>query len=118
MSFHESKLGDYQHDSQRWAGFRRELRNAKSFKHKMCGALGLAGEAGEVADYIKKVHFHEHDFDEAKLKDELGDVLFYLAMMCEAHGFRLEDVAAANLAKLRSRYPNGFSAKASRERVR
>lgn len=41
-------------------------------------ALGLAGEAGEVADYLKKVVGHGHALDRETLRDELGDCLWYL----------------------------------------
>lgn len=70
---------------------------------------GIAGEAGEVCDLIKKVHGHGTPFDGEKLKKELGDVLWYVAALADAHGFTLADVAEANAAKLRARHPNGFT---------
>ena len=45
-------------------------------------ALGLAGEAGEVADHIKKHLFHDFPLDEAEVVKELGDCLWYVAAMC------------------------------------
>jgi NTP pyrophosphatase (non-canonical NTP hydrolase) len=45
-------------------------------------ALGLTGEAGEVADLIKKAVFHRHPFDREALIKELGDVLWYVAALC------------------------------------
>lgn len=84
----------------------------------MCMAsLGLAGEVGEVVDHIKKHIFHGHSLDPEKVKDELGDVLWYIAAMCNNFDFTLADVAAFNNAKLKARYPEGFSKKASRNRV-
>lgn len=71
-------------------------------------ALGLAGEAGETADLIKKHLFHGHPLDEAKLKAELGDILWYLATMANTLGVSLEEVADGNIAKLKARYPEGF----------
>jgi len=48
-------------------------------RDKLClGALGLAGEVGEVVDQVKKHLFQGHGIDRAKLRDELGDVLWYL----------------------------------------
>lgn len=79
--------------------------------------LGIAGEAGEVADYLKKVIFHEHPLDRAKLADELGDVLWYVAALATINELSLDDVAEGNLAKLRRRYPEGFSSAASLQRV-
>lgn len=69
--------------------------------------LGLANEAGEVAGKVKKI-FRDHDgvvsaeMREA-LKYELGDVLWYLAQICTELDLTLEEVAEANLDKLRSR---------------
>jgi len=79
-------------------------------------ALGVAGEAGEVADLIKKVIGHGHELDVGKVKKELGDVLWYVAVLAHRFGFTLEDVAAANVEKLRKRYPEGFSEERSRNR--
>lgn len=71
-------------------------------------ALGLAGEAGETVDYLKKVLFHGEPMDSTKLTDELGDVLWYVAALASAAGLSLEDIAAYNSLKLLQRYPDGF----------
>ena len=69
--------------------------------------LGLCGEAGEVADKVKKViRDREGQFSAEvieALKLELGDVLWYVAQLSSELGLALEDVAAANLEKLASR---------------
>ena len=80
--------------------------------------LGLAGEAGEVADEIKKVIGHGHKLDEDKLIKEIGDVLWYAAEMCSALGVSLDYVAKKNIEKLKARYPEGFSRERSINRVR
>lgn len=72
-------------------------------------ALGLAGEAGEFCDYLKKVLFHKHKPDRSKAIKELGDVLWYVALGAEALGISLENVAQINIEKLEARYPAGFS---------
>lgn len=75
---------------------------------RVCMAsMGLAGEAGEVVDELKKVHFHAKPFDRDKLVRELGDVLWYLAELATAHGIALGAVAEANIAKLRARHGDG-----------
>ena len=71
-------------------------------------ALGLSGEAGECADYIKKGLFHGHPIDPVHIAYELGDVLWYVALMCDAFGLNMDDVADMNVTKLRNRYPQGF----------
>lgn len=79
--------------------------------------MGLAGEAGEVCDYLKKVVFHGHQLYPAKVSEELGDVLWYLANVAEAAGLSLGDIAEQNIAKLRKRYPNGFEQIRSQQRA-
>ena len=71
-------------------------------------ALGLTGEAGEVADTIKKVLYQGHELDRAHLVQELGDVLWYVMLACNAVGCTLENVMQGNVAKLHARYPDGF----------
>jgi NTP pyrophosphatase (non-canonical NTP hydrolase) len=80
-------------------------------------AIGLAGEAGEVADLVKKGIFHQHGLDRAALVKELGDVLWYVAALCTKLGVSLDDVMQLNIDKLRQRYPEGWSAEASRNRT-
>lgn len=70
--------------------------------------LGLAGEAGEAVELIKKHNFHGKELDLEKLKAELGDVLWYVANMSRAAGITLQSVAEGNIAKLQARYPDGF----------
>jgi NTP pyrophosphatase (non-canonical NTP hydrolase) len=76
-------------------------------------ALGMAGEAGEVADLCKKVLFHGHSLDKDKLAKELGDCLWYAAALSNLIGFTLSDIAKLNVEKLKTRYPEGFSKEAS-----
>jgi NTP pyrophosphatase (non-canonical NTP hydrolase) len=72
------------------------------------GALGLAGEGGEVVDLIKKHLFHDKPLDRAKLIEELGDQLWYFQCCLEAIDGTFEEVAEANDKKLKRRYPKGF----------
>lgn len=81
-------------------------------------ALGLGGEAGEVQDLIKKHIGHSHDLDREKIEKEIGDVLWYVAALAGMLGLSLGDVAAANLEKLRKRYPEGFDPARSRARTK
>ena len=80
-------------------------------------ATGLAGEAGEISELVKKGIFHQHGLDREKFKKELGDVLWYVAALCTTLGFRMDEVMQANIDKLMVRYPNGYSPADSRKRV-
>lgn len=75
----------------------------------MEGCLGLSGESEELVDLIKKWIFHEKTLNEEHAKKELGDVLWYTALICESFGWKMEDVMALNIDKLRKRYPDGFN---------
>ena len=68
------------------------------------GVLGLTGEAGECADIVKKYKFQGHELDKEHLKDELGDVLWYIAETASGLGISLEEVAQYNLDKLHKRF--------------
>ena len=73
--------------------------------------MGLSGEAGEVADKVKKVLRDRGGlFDDAiraEIALELGDVLWYVAQLASELGYELEDVANQNLQKLRDRSARG-----------
>ena len=65
-------------------------------------ALGLNGEAGEVADKIKK-HLRDGKLDIGSVIYELGDVCWYVARLAESFGYQFEDVLEINHGKLESR---------------
>jgi|5_EtaG_2_1085323.scaffolds.fasta_scaffold208050_1 NTP pyrophosphatase (non-canonical NTP hydrolase) len=71
-------------------------------------ALGIAGEAGEYCELIKKRNFHGKDLDIQDAKSELGDILYYVAMAASNLNLGLDDVAKENVKKLLARYPDGF----------
>lgn len=104
-------FNEYQKAAMRTLGSINEARDMLNL-----GALGISGEAGEVTDYIKKVLFHGHELDGEKLAKELGDVLWYVALLSEAIGVNMETIAEMNVDKLRKRYPEGFSNSASLDR--
>lgn len=71
-------------------------------------ALGLVGEASEVAEHIKKYLYHNKEINPSELLLELGDALYYTSRLADILGFTLEEVAQANIDKLAARWPNGF----------
>jgi NTP pyrophosphatase (non-canonical NTP hydrolase) len=67
-------------------------------------ALGVAGESGELVDAIKKWAIYNRDLDITNVKEEIGDLLFYLTGLAELLGIQLTDVIDMNVEKLRKRY--------------
>lgn len=72
-------------------------------------AMGLAGEAGETVDALKKVLFHGHSLNKDKIAEELGDVLWYVSAICNNLGLSMEQIAFDNVMKLKKRYPERYS---------
>jgi NTP pyrophosphatase (non-canonical NTP hydrolase) len=85
-------------------------------KHWTLAALGLAGESGEVVDLLKKWLMHDHPLDQDRLKDELGDVLWYFTLMLHLLDCDIDEIMQRNVAKLQARYPNGFEQQKSIKR--
>jgi NTP pyrophosphatase (non-canonical NTP hydrolase) len=79
-------------------------------------AAGLAEESGEILGLVRKHAFQSHPLQREEVIAELGDALWCLAMTARCAGLSLEQVAAANVAKLRARYPDGYNDGRSRER--
>jgi len=80
-------------------------------------ALGLTGEAGEVAEVIKKHLFHATPLDQDALAKELGDCLWYIGAFATVLGLSMDNIAQRNIDKLRKRYPEGFDTERSRNRT-
>lgn len=78
--------------------------------------MGLCGESGEAIDIVKKWFAQGHELDRAALLEELGDIAWYLAEAAHALDTDLEAVLSSNIAKLKRRYPNGFSTEDSERR--
>lgn len=77
---------------------------------------GLIGEVGELVDIIKKYKFQGHPLDKEHAKLELGDILWYINEMAFGLDLTLEDVAWANIKKLRARYGEKFDSQKSQNR--
>ena len=80
-------------------------------------ALGLTGEAGEVADLVKKANYQGYILDKDAIMKELGDVAWYIALACQGLGVTMQEVFQMNVDKLKKRYPDGFDAWMSRNRT-
>ena len=78
---------------------------------------GLVGEVGELVNHLKKVKYHKHDPDIGHVKEELGDILWYVATLANVFNLSLSEIATANVSKLRRRYPEGFDPERSKNRT-
>lgn len=72
-------------------------------------SLGLVTEAGEIADVFKKALAYKKDIDWINIKEELGDVMWYIVNMCNINGWDLRDILQTNIDKLAARYPERFT---------
>lgn len=109
MRTNDGKCGERLHD------FPIRLVTQSVFEHKsikggdlLNGVMGLNGEAGETIEIVKKCVFHGHELNIDELKKELGDVCWYVAMICNSLGINMDEVMEGNIDKLKKRYPNGF----------
>lgn len=104
-------MDEYQNEVKRTANMAlsKEMRQATF-------AMGLAGEAGEVVDIMKKHLGHGHVLVRNQLEKELGDVLWYITALAVENNISLAQVAVANVLKLRARYPTGFDEQRSKNR--
>jgi NTP pyrophosphatase (non-canonical NTP hydrolase) len=78
--------------------------------------LGLASEAGEIADALKKHIIYGKALDELNVFEEVGDHSWYSALACGAIRRGFEDALARNIDKLKTRYPDKFTQDAALNR--
>ncbi|MBD3252677.1 nucleotide pyrophosphohydrolase [Candidatus Pacearchaeota archaeon] len=77
-------------------------------KEILTWSLGIAGEAGDVAGCIKKTFAHDNN-QKKGIRENIGDVLEYAAMICNFFNWNLQKILKENLEKLKKRYPQGFT---------
>lgn len=92
-----------------------QLTSVKVVRLLHAGA-GLATEAGEFWDIVKRHVFYGQPLDEAHLAEELGDLLWYVALACNALDKDLGAVMAANIRKLQARFLEKFDAEQAANR--
>lgn len=92
----------------------RTLRSDPDHHFQLNHALhGLASEVGEIADAIKKHIVYGQPLDVDNLEEEVGDLLWYIALLCYSNAFSLETVMIRNIVKLAKRYPDKFTPEAA-----
>lgn len=76
-------------------------------------SMGIAGEAGEVVDAVKKTWIYGNPLDTENILEECGDLLFYIQALLTENGFTMDEAIAHNIAKLAKRYPQGYTDQAA-----
>jgi NTP pyrophosphatase (non-canonical NTP hydrolase) len=71
--------------------------------------LGMQTEVAEIADAFKKSIAYNKPLDLTNVKEEIGDVMWYIANMCNIYGWDLRDIMQTNIDKLKARYPEKFT---------
>lgn len=72
--------------------------------HRLHMAIGISGEAGELLDAVKKATIYRKPLDIANIREECGDLLFYIVGILDSIGTDLDSVIAENVGKLSLRY--------------
>ena len=85
--------------------------------HRLHMAIGISGEAGELLDAIKKATIYRKPLDIANVREECGDLLFYIVGILDSIDTELDSVIAENMAKLSTRYGKTYSNSAAIERL-
>lgn len=100
-----------------YGNFHAEVENTPDHvRHKYQGwqrglhaAIGLSTEAAEILDAHKKeLYGKQRPLSSANIREECGDVMFYLHLLMDAYGFTLRDIIADNVSKLANRYIDKF----------
>lgn len=78
--------------------------------------LGIGSESGELQNALKRWVAYGKPIDKTNIKEELGDVLWYMARICDAFGWTLEEVMELNIKKLEARFPEKFTTDAALNR--
>lgn len=80
------------------------------------GVIGAVTEVGELMDAVKKSKIYGRDFDRVNMVEEIGDVMWYLAILADDLGVSFEEIWEKNINKLRQRYPEKYTNEQSENR--
>ena len=75
--------------------------------------IAIAGEGGEILDNVKRAMCYRVPFDVKNCKEEMGTLLFYMALLMNKFGWTMEDLRNSNSQKLLKRYPQGYTDEAA-----
>lgn len=77
---------------------------------------GISGESGELLDAVKKAVIYRKPLDVENVREEIGDILFYVQGLCASLGYSITQAMTDNQAKLTERYPTEYTDQAAQER--
>lgn len=80
-------------------------------------ALGLSSETGELNGTIKRAIVYGQVLDVSNVEEELGDILWYMALLCNALNLNMSVIAMDNIIKLQKRYPEKYNDTLAEERL-
>jgi NTP pyrophosphatase (non-canonical NTP hydrolase) len=93
-----------------------KLSNNEARLRLLHAAVGICTESGEIMEIVKKAAFYDAVPNRLHLIEELGDLMWYVALAANTLGLSFEDIQAANIRKLRARYGEAFSNAAANNR--
>lgn len=73
------------------------------------GTMGIVTESGELLDSIKKHLFYGKQLDIVNISEEIGDILWYIALLCRVFNLTFEELMETNIEKLKIRFPEKFT---------
>jgi len=88
---------------------KRTLLDKNKDSNLLHGAIGISTEAGEILDAFKKHLYYGKELDVINIKEEIGDIMWYVAILCRELDLSMEDILQTNIDKLKARYPEKFS---------
>ena len=95
--------------SEDYAGIAKRMTATHDIIDLQHASTGITTEGGEVADQLKRYIYYGTELDNTNLKEELGDLMWYIMLGVTAIGMDLESVLRTNISKLRARYGEKFS---------
>ena len=93
-----------------------ETKVAAEMMRQLHAAIGISTEAGELLDAFKKSLFYKRPLDKVNVLEEVGDLLWYIALLLDSMGHSFEDAFELVIKKLKTRYPEKFDVMMSDDR--
>ena len=90
-----------------------DLIDDKTSIRQLHAVIGLCTESAELLDQMKKHIYYKKPLDYENLFEEVGDLMWYTAILCDASNFDFDKILDANIAKLKARYGEKFSVEAA-----